>query len=753
MSTSTLPKSPLTPVSPNRLGFCQRCGDPISNKMRCSKCGGTSKAPHIPAARKPDPWTHRYVNPLSFPVHDTHEPYLHDQPPPSSPKRLSHDPALGFGMPSRITRDLRSSLTTTPLERLPSQDYTNPLITGSDGVLSKVCGSMVEPSSSRNRWSCDDCKTIFARDSTLYAPPQSATAEQGGKDVFYCKSCYARRYSLGECRGCGKDVLGSTKEDGKFVKGSGGIWHGRCWKCSLCGDAKDVLVGMDGMPVCESCFDRPRGAKVELSKGEVELPDVRRVTRAAATRTGAMGATIAELTKKLGQQSVSSTRSSSSTSLPQSTSHGSVEVSPRSPSKSQYAFANNAPASPGKMSRSGSLTGSGSPTKPRPLTAQFRDGLNLAAFQSSFAGGVDGEDERVRRRDSRSRSVSPVKRPESKEDAVSSRTVNGFPRPLNSPTKELHASKSPSPSKSAPPEPTQTQLEPAQGATRCSACHLLPFEAPSNNSSEVVMVTLPDNVHLHASCFRCSICNDPIDGSKSFVRLDSAPSTVEGLSAYAHPRCSPTIQISLQRSREVEGKGFRAGLDVSSATRVGKGSHATHQRELKPSPVPSPAPSLRERDQVRPTVVASFTADASKTSHSTSGAAARTTPQPNPAAGIFSRLSAISTASSNPSLLTNSSPTTTPSRSWGGMAACPHCGLSISALESTLGPRGTVWHKPCLICRSPAPPPSAHDRWSRKPIPTICGKKLDSGAKVNKDGEVRCRDCYDRDEASFKVKR
>ncbi|KAJ9475878.1 hypothetical protein PHBOTO_005961 [Pseudozyma hubeiensis] len=721
MSTSTLPNSPLTPVSPNRLGFCQRCGDPISNKTRCSKCGGSSKPPNIPAARKPDPWTHRYVNPLSSPVHDAHEPYLHNQPPPSSPKRLSHDPALGFGMPSRITRDLRSSLTTTPLERLPSQDYTNPLITGSDGVLSKVCGSLVEPSSSRNRWSCHDCKAIFARDSTLYAPPQSASPKEGN-DVFYCKSCYARRYSLGDCKACGKDVLGSTRENGKFVKGSGGgIWH---------------------------------GAKVEPS-GEQELPDVRRVTRAAATRTGAMGATIAELTRKLGQQSVSATRSSSNTSLPKSASQGSAEVLPRSPSKSQYAFANHAPASPGKMTRSGSLTGSGSPTKPRPLTAQFRDGLNLAAFQSSFAGVVDGEDERVRRRDSRSRSVSPVKRPDSKEDAVSRRTLNGFPRPLNSPTKESHGANPPSPSKPSPPETTGTQLEPAQGATRCSACHLLPFEAPSN-SSEVVMVTLPNHVHLHASCFRCSICNDPIDGTKSFVRLDSAPSTVEGLSAYAHPRCSPTIQVSVQRSterREVGEKSFRAGLDASSAMRDGKGSHATHKRELKPSPVPSPAPSMRERDQVRPTVVAPFPADASKTSHSTSGAAARTIPQPNPAAGIFSRLSALSSASSNPSLLLTNPSVSTNTRSYGGMATCPHCGLSISALESTLGPRGTVWHKPCLICRSPAPPPSAQDRWSRKPQPTICGKKLDSGAKVNKDGEVRCRDCYDRDEGSFKVKR
>ncbi len=52
--------------------------------------------------------------------------------------------------------------------------------------------------------------------------------------------------------------------------------------------------------------------------------------------------------------------------------------------------------------------------------------------------------------------------------------------------------------------------------------------------------------------------------------------------------------------------------------------------------------------------------------------------------------------------------TTTPAPSgrgrFGGMHQCAFCGEKVSSLESVLGPRGTQWHKNCLICRAPPPP-------------------------------------------------
>ncbi|SPO30453.1 uncharacterized protein UTRI_06383 [Ustilago trichophora] len=899
-------------ISPTRLGFCQRCGDPISGKIRCSRCGGTSKEPRIRSTqvlcssiKKSDPWAHRYVHTNDqFPeTTDIDDEYLHNQPPPLSPKRASYDPALGFGMPSRISRDLRTSasiktdlagsgglelnLGTSPNDRLSpaprtvekeerrlSQDYSAPVVKGSDGVLSKVCGSLVEPSATRNRWACADCATVFARDSTLYAAPASLQSHDG---AYYCRDCYAKRYSLGDCNACGRDVLGSTKEDGKYVKASAGIWHGRCWKCTSCSkgskEGVEILVGMDGNPTCEGCFDRPkrRAAQAESplpgAKEDLGLPDVRRLTRLGGARNGPMGATIAELTKKLGQQSVTTTspripfstsRSGSNTSLPKSSSsNGSLDTKR---SSQNYAFPNHIPTSPGKvaMARSGSLMGS--PPKPRPLTAQFRDGLNLAAFQPAFSTAADGEDERVYRRDSRSRSVSPVKRTEWKsakqtasdsqsgreKDATSPslclatdtmaqskvpgspslppsitdasntnrldlpihsggepgrrRTSSGFPRPLNSPfsktadpTEPIQGEKLASSLEKDLPNDNHVSLEPASGTVRCAVCHLLPFERVSANADEVVMVTLSDHVHLHAECFTCSVCGERIDGTRTFVRLSGDAMAA----AYAHPHCSPTVRLTVVQAKgegkEGEGRSFRSSLDPASALVTGKGdgggrSHATHQRELKPSPTPSPATSMRDRGATaRASILpASAVVDAagmvkSTTSQYTtpsatqqpSGAIRRFQPTAgaapptrstilsaptatvpitrNPAAGIFSRLHALSSASGNSALTTTTSSTS--STRFGGMQNCAFCGEKLSSLESVLGPRGTQWHKNCLICRAPPPPtPKGAFVSYRKETPKWCGKKLDSGAKVNGQGEVRCRDCYDRESGAFRIK-
>lgn len=835
MPTAALVPTTGLNTSPTRTGFCQRCGDPVSGKVRCTRCGGTSKEPNVhstsalPAAKKQDPWANRYCDSSFNSTADgDHEDYLHNQP-PLSPKRASYDPSLGFGMPSRISRDLRTSntsklgssdssglglslgtgsstLSSSKLSPLPgeikrrpvSQDYTAPIVKGSDGVLSKVCGSLVEPSESRNRWSCADCASVFARDATLYAAPPT---HQHHDQSYYCRDCYAKRYSLGSCHACGRDVLGSTKEDGKYVKASAGIWHGKCWKCTGCSKGgEEIMLGMDGNPTCEACFGKPRhvtsaepqsSRAPQSSRDHVELPDVRRLSRTAASRNGPMGATISELTKKLGAQSISSpstrapfTRSSSSnTSMTTSSSSKNSLNAPGSPIKSHYAFPVHVATSPGKtsMTRSGSITGS--PPKPRPLTAPFRDGLNLAAFKPTFPADAGTP---IQRKDSRSRSSSPVKRPEwTAAEAKSAskvpgspslapvaspaarldsqmalepgrqRTSSGFPRPLNSPFAEKK--KQTEPVQGEKPSP----LESVEGTVRCAVCHLLPFERTRQgegreSEEEVVMVTLSENIHLHADCFRCSICHANIDGSKTFVRLQdtSHPPRGEGLAAYAHTHCSPTINlVQTQITTSASGqKSYRTTLEPAAAR-----SHPTHQRELKPSPAPSPTPSVRSKatNETRPSILAPSNAAVepaymrrSSSQQSTSSSSSLSTLAPamkNPAAGIFSRLNQLSSASG-----ASLSPAPISSTRLGGMNQCAFCGEKVTSLESVLGPRGTQWHKTCLICRAPAPPPPKGTfSYGRKEEKIICGKKLDSGAKVNADGEVRCRDCYGRESSRF----
>ncbi|KAF9474467.1 hypothetical protein BDN70DRAFT_842224 [Pholiota conissans] len=84
---------------------------------------------------------------------------------------------------------------------------------------------------------------------------------------------------------------------------------------------------------------------------------------------------------------------------------------------------------------------------------------------------------------------------------------------------------------------------------------------------------------------------------------------------------------------------------------------------------------------------------------------------------------------------------------FGGQTSCPGCRKSVSLMERGVvpGPQGSKWHASCLVCggkkeisrkallrRVP--------RDEKKDTPG-CGKKLDSGAKVDGEGGVWCREC------------
>ncbi|PWN47545.1 hypothetical protein IE53DRAFT_382044 [Violaceomyces palustris] len=614
-------------ASPSAIAFCQRCGDPISSKFNCSKCGGRPSIPKVRSSapptstHKPDPWATRYVSgsPSSAPSSSDYLLSVASRNKVQNPPRASTDHSFGLGMPSRITDDLRSSSlannsfrssqSVNPTSKgdtrsahdsqssaisaspnhddigdlsIASQDYSAPTLVTADGVLSKVCGSLVEPSSSRNKWACHGCSTIFARDATIYAAPDSVTSgsaelKQGG--AYFCKPCYSERFSLGSCVSCRKDVLGSTKEDGKYVKATLGIWHGKCWRCTGCDrgggrDGVEILVGMDGNPSCEDCFGKPPGyrkdkeqqalaAKMSPSSSRSSAIDrsqdynARNVNRLSAASRSGMGATIAELSKRFDKGSSTSSQAPSSSALSPSltgTRSGqtwsSIDAINRSPSRTSFTLSPTLQRSHSRnnsLNRAPSITGS--PPKPRPLTAHFTDGLNLAAFRPSSAAGADGSAPFLTRSDSRSRSVSPVKRipvdgpllpscstgssgrqnataallefggkvpgsPDKRNDFGAStlsgnsvripqngdpsreRTASGYPRPLNA-----HFSKSSESSEPrqgdknselnteldrAPSSSSPRSEEEGSGDVVCAICLKSPFEAPSIRSGREV---------------------------------------------------------------------------------------------------------------------------------------------------------------------------------------------------------------------------------------------------------------------------
>ena len=69
---------------------------------------------------------------------------------------------------------------------------------------------------------------------------------------------------------------------------------------------------------------------------------------------------------------------------------------------------------------------------------------------------------------------------------------------------------------------------------------------------------------------------------------------------------------------------------------------------------------------------------------------------------------------------------------------CPGCLKPVSPMERGVvpGPQGSKWHGGCLICGGAAA------KGKRKvPGKAGCAKKLDSGAKLDAEGSVWCREC------------
>jgi hypothetical protein len=573
----------------------------------------------------------------------------------------------GIGIPSSISRDLLSTSSLSSSRETPpkTSSSSSPIIESSDGVLSKVYGSLVEPESKRQQWACHGCGQVFHRDATIFVSPSiqssstplgpSAIANrekilEGGSQEHFCRQCYSDRFSMGSCIACTKPVLGSTKEDGKFVKSSGGdIWHGRCWRCVECGeeDQGKLSLGMNALPTCEDCFDQTPTRRKDFEppasprRGRRASPTIPVAALSGGANRSGMGATIAELSKKFGKP-VPAPVAKSALAPCSGTISSSVEVRPE---------------------RSNSFTG-----RIRPVTAQFSGtSFNLAAFQPSSPA--------LGRTDSRSRSASPHKRTGSSEGV-------------------------------------------------CSRCSRGPLDGPAGLTSdlEAAMISIPrEAIHFHSECFHCAVCNERMDDStRSFVKL--------GELAYAHPHCSPpqvetrATKLAMPASTALT----RTSISSSSSSSTNLADHATHQRETRPSISSDVTPAPLPISYLSGAAVhdkSSLTPHASKRFQST-----LLHQRPNSQSDLRSGgLASLAVSSGAPSARNQAN---NKFSKLGGMNTCGGCSFSVSGLEGVPGPRGIKWHKKCLVCSS-------------KSKGKLCGKALDSSARVDEQGQVRCRQCFD----------
>ncbi|PWN24241.1 hypothetical protein BCV69DRAFT_24068 [Microstroma glucosiphilum] len=605
--------------------YCRTCGEALSLGARCRRCGSRGEVSALSGMtvlsnRKADPWVSRYASGIQA-ANDMTGGGEEDEGDETQPTieaqeerwmRSSRNPtsstaySLGVGMPSSISRDLKLSSLVSPPGSSSPQRSPLPARTGatphslsgsaeslegdesigslpalkprhahmahspsqpllqhaSGGLLSKVCGSVIEPASSRNKWACSDCNLVFARDSTVYVPPASAVQQGATNQSFYCKSCYTERYALGVCARsiCQKPVLGSTKESGTYVKAGGGrLYHGTCFRCHSCdagggqlpgGDGTDIMLDMEGRPSCEGCFGAaPRRREVvgrSHASGSMAAATAFSPSLGTTMRHGAEGefpfglersvgtptkrgdtrmtATIAELSQKFGSH-----RGRSEQIKQQQVPPPIVRALSRSPVRQSSA------QPPAEIpSRSRSL----SPSKDLAQTA-----ATTSPIKTHTSSGFPLPRNR-REAEQQTSAVSPLRTSQMGNKAtqtVSPISTEQAKAPVRSECSDDRLAEPPS----------------SSNGISCAACGKGPFEGPSveaigTNGQEATMVTLPGSkahldgpLCLHAACFRCDVCKAVIDGGRAFVRLDyhSDRSSAYILPLFAHPACAPPARL------------------------------------------------------------------------------------------------------------------------------------------------------------------------------------------------------------------
>ena len=119
-------------------------------------------------------------------------------------------------------------------------------------TLSKVYGSVLQPTETLTLHSCAVCSAIFPPDATIYPNPLVFDSNS-----FLCRPCFTENGgSKGICPSCSRPVL-TLKSEGGFVHSTGKYWHKQCFNCTGCfkniGDSP--LVDLLGHPSCADCFD------------------------------------------------------------------------------------------------------------------------------------------------------------------------------------------------------------------------------------------------------------------------------------------------------------------------------------------------------------------------------------------------------------------------------------------------------------------------------------------------------------------
>ncbi|TFK30573.1 hypothetical protein FA15DRAFT_662562 [Coprinopsis marcescibilis] len=657
-----------------------------------------------------------------------------------------------------------------------------------NNTLSKVYGSVLQPKETLASYSCAICSTPFPPDATIYPDPSQHTPSD---PRFVCRPCYEENGgSKGPCGACSRQVL-TLKSEGGFVQAAGKYWHKRCFNCGGCSKniGNNPMVDLMGRPCCAGCFDgclkrdTPKKPRPSVGASATSSPNPTPTTPAArvgglnknphGSKTRESSPAIEELEQRLG---ISRTRDSSPAleGLSQRLSTLSKDIntrsSPNSPQTPTRPRTSSRPLRPGddeirtasSPSRSSPVrrsTGSPAPTveaiqemkerlfratsrsppparpslfpsvpagsrpgsqlfssgrssssysdldsvsSPMPATPDLLSDFSDVTTQSSFSeppdspNGLEDSDSTVAIQ-GLSRQLSRYSRSDlfnALDDTIVEETNSQLNTPTKTPIKAIHSANT-TPSKM--PARTSLGTSPLRLKNSTPRRESTPIEAPSNcmkcggklftvgNKGAFVTLQSSDKSKssaevYHSSCFTCSICEGPFESERK-----GQASFVRFRGKPCHPECAPKERITIHKSPS------------SPALR-------TYRREdrLEDSS-PTPSPSRARSSTHRPS----------------------------------------SSRFEQPALAAPANPL--PAPRFGSRTVCPGCKKAVSPMERGVipGPQGTKWHSACLVCGGKKVRPVSwygvrKDENSKTPG---CGKKLDSAAKSDEDGNVWCREC------------
>ena len=166
---------------------------------------------------------------------------------PTLNNRVSGHITLATTQSSRPPSPLKFSTTISE-----SESDILPSFLPHEPTLSKVYGSVLQPTETLTLHSCAVCSAVFPPDATIYPNP-------GNSDLnsFLCRPCFTENGgSKGICPSCSKPVL-TLKSEGGFIHSTDKYWHKQCFNCTGCFKnlGESPLVDLLGRPSCADCFD------------------------------------------------------------------------------------------------------------------------------------------------------------------------------------------------------------------------------------------------------------------------------------------------------------------------------------------------------------------------------------------------------------------------------------------------------------------------------------------------------------------